>query len=417
MIYSTHESTVHLIQRESNVTDQTGNPEPDAIQPFRIAISDADLADLNDRLTRPRFPQQLPGAGWQRGVPVDYLRGLVDAWRSDFDWRAQEAKLNAFPQFTTVIDGQTIHFLHVQSPEPNALPLILTHGYPSSFAEYVNLIGPLTDPRAHGGDPADAFHLVIPSLPGFGFSNPVNDAGWELTRTALAWAVLMQRLGYERYVAGGSDIGAGVSDTLSQNAPENVIALHICTDPTGVALIGPPLEVPAEGTPEYAALSPRQRERLAWLLEMQNEGKGYLAIQSTKPQTLAYALADSPAGQLAWIVEKFEAWTNPAVGLPEDAVGLDDLLTNVTLYWFTGSGATAANFIYESSHADRDWSASTPAPIGFAVFNTDDSIRQMLNPDGAHPHWSEFDRGGHFPALEAPDLYIDDLRTFFRGMR
>jgi pimeloyl-ACP methyl ester carboxylesterase len=274
--------------------------------------------------------------------------------------------------------------------------------------------------------------LVIPSLPGFDFSQPVQDAGWETTRTARAWAELMHRLGYDRYAAGGGDIGAGVSDTLSQNAPEHVIGLHICTDPTGVALIGPPLEPPVEDSPEYAALSPRQRKHLAWLVELQNEGKGYLAIQSTKPQTLAYALVDSPAGQLAWIVEKFEAWTNPAA-LPEDAVDRDDLLTNVSLYWFTGSGATAGNFIYESSHAVRDWSetsprwgeggaqrrerAQTPAPIGFAVFNADDSIRQMLNPDGALPHWSEFTRGGHFPAMKAPDLYIEDIRAYFRGFR
>jgi pimeloyl-ACP methyl ester carboxylesterase len=400
---------------ELTVTDQTRNSDASAVQPFRIVISDADLADLNDRLARTRLPQQLPGTGWSRGVPSDYLQNIVDYWRTGFDWRAQEAKLNAFPQFTTTIDGQKIHFLHVQSPEPDALPLILTHGYPSSFVEFVNLIGPLTDPRAHGGIPADAFHLVLPSLPGYGFSHPVQDAGWETTRTARAWAELMRKLGYDRYGVGGSDIGAGVSDTLSQNAPEHVVALHICTDPTAVALLGPPIEAPTDG--EMDALSPQQRERLAWLRELQTEGKGYLAIQSTKPQTLAYALADSPAGQLAWIVEKFEVWTNPVATLPEDAVDRDDLLTNVSLYWFTGSGATAANFIYESMHAEREWGATSPAPMGFAVFNADDSVRQMLNPNNALPHWSEFERGGHFPAMEAPDLLIADLRTFFREIR
>src|SRR5215211_663582 len=255
------------------MSDQNRNPAPNDLQPFRIDIPQADLADLDDRLANTRLPQQLPGTGWSRGVPRDYLQNLLDYWRTGFDWESQEAKLNAFPQFTTVIDGQTIHFLHVPSPEPDALPLILTHGYPSSFVEYVNLIGPLTDPRAHGGDPADAFHLVIPSLPGFGFSQPIADAGWELTRTARAWAELMRRLGYDRYVAGGSDIGAGVSDSLSQNVPKHVVALHICTDPTGVALIGPPIDAPAEDSPEYATLSQHQREHLAWLLELQNEGK------------------------------------------------------------------------------------------------------------------------------------------------
>lgn len=395
------------------MTEQTRNTDLDAIQPFRIAIPQTDLDDFNNRLTRTRWTEPLPGTGWSRGVPLDYMRNLLDTWRTRFDWRAQEAKLNAFPQFTTTIDGQTIHFLHVQSPEPDALPLILTHGYPSSFVEFVNLIGPLTDPRAHGGDPADAFHLVVPSLPGFGFSHPVVNAGWEATRTARAWAELMRRLGYDRYAAGGSDIGAGVSDLLSQHDAEHVAGVHICTDPTAVALLGPPIEALAEG--EMA--SPRQRERNAWLRELQNEGKGYLAIQSTRPQTLAYALADSPAGQLAWIVEKFKEWTYPAAALPEDAVALEDLLTNVSIYWFTGSGPTAANFIYEATHGEREWGAPSPAPMGFAVFNADESVRKFVDQEGAHKHWSEFERGGHFPAMEAPDLLIADLRTFFRELR
>jgi pimeloyl-ACP methyl ester carboxylesterase len=380
------------------------------IQPFRIAIPQADLDDLRDRLARTRWPDELPGAGWGRGVPLDYLKDLTGYWRDGYDWRAQEARLNQLPQFTTVIDGQTIHFLHVRSPEPGALPLVVTHGYPSSVAEFLEVIGPLSDPRARGGDPADAFHLVVPSLPGFGFSTPLRAAGWESGRTARAWVELMHRLGYPRYGAHGGDIGAGVSGDLSGLDPDGVVGAHVNTDPTGLALLD---LLPAEldGLSEAEAASHRR-----WR-DYGAEGKGYLQIQGTRPQTLAYGLTDSPVAQLAWIVEKVKEWTDPAAELPEDAVDRDQLLTNVSLYWFTRSGASAATFLYEAAHATREWGAPSPAPTGFAVFGEGSLMRRALDPDHKVEHWSEFDRGGHFPAMEVPDLLVGDIRAFFRRFR
>ncbi len=385
--------------------------DTDTIREFRLDVPQADLDDLRDRLARVRWPAQLPGNGWERGVPVDYLRGLAEHWRTGYDWRQHEARLNELPQFTTDIDGQIVHFLHVRSPEPDALPLVVTHGYPSAVVEMLGLVGPLTDPRAHGGDPADAFHLVVPSLPGFGLSTPLGDAGWELTRTSTAWVELMARLGYDRYGAHGSDIGAGVAGGLGIHDPERVVGAHVTTDPTALALIGGMLP------DESDDMSDEQKGRLAVYRQWEADGRGYLQIQSTRPQTLAYGLADSPVAQLAWIVEKFQEWTNPAAALPEDAVDLDQLLTIVSLYWFTGTGPTAANFIYEASHAERDWSAVSPAPTGMAVFAADDLLRYVLNPGGQIEHWSEFSEGGHFPAMEVPDLLVGDIRAFFRPLR
>ena len=385
-------------------------PGSTEIRPFQIQIPQADLDDLRERLARTRWPDELPGVGWSRGVPLDYLKQLVAYWADGFDWRAQEVRLNQFPQFTTTIGGQTIHFAHVRSPEPDALPLLVTHGYPSSIAEFLEIIGPLTDPRAHGGDPADAFHVVAPSLPGFGFSVPVREAGWESGRTAKAWVELMRRLGYQRYGAHGGDIGAGISGDLGALDPERVVGAHVNTDPTGLALLD---FLPAEldGLSEAEAAS-HQRLR-----EYGAGGKGYLQIQSTRPQTLAYGLTDSPAGQLAWIVEKFKEWTDPDKQLPDEAVDRDQLLTNVSVYWLTGSGASAAEFIYEAAHAVREWGAPSPAPTGFAVFGEGGLMRRVLDSEHKVEHWSEFDRGGHFPAMEVPDLLVGDVRAFFRGLR
>ena len=390
----------------------TGPERSDAsIRPFRIEVPETDLDDLRERLARTRWPDEMPGVGWSRGVPLGYLKELAEYWRTDYDWRANEARLNGFPQFTTVIDGQVIHFLHVRSPEPDALPLVMTHGYPSSIAEFAGLIGPLTDPRGHGGDPADAFHVVIPSLPGFGFSSPVAETGWELARTAKAWVELMRRLGYERYGAHGGDVGAGVSGDLGIHDPDRVVGAHVTTDPTALALIGGMLPDEAEDMTES------QKDRLRELRGWEADGRGYLQIQTTRPQTLAYGLNDSPAYQLAWIVEKFKEWTSPAAELPEDAVDRDQMLTNVSIYWFTGTGTSAARFIYEAAHAERDWGAMSPAPAGMAVFAADDLLERVLNGDGHIEHWSQFESGGHFPAMEVPDLLVGDIRKFFRDLR
>jgi epoxide hydrolase len=380
--------------------------EATEIRPFRIDISQADLDDLNDRLARTRWPDELPGVGWSRGVPLSYLQELTAAWRDDYDWRRREAELNQLPQFTTTIDGQRIHFLHVRSPEPDALPLLITHGYPSSVVEFLRLIGPLTNPRAHGADPADAFHVVAPSLPGFGFSTPVQQPGWEVARTAGAFAELMGRLGYARYGAHGGDIGAGVAGILGATRQDQVVGTHTTADARSVALAGVYFPIPAD-------LAEADRARVEERQRLWAEAKGYLDLQSTRPQTLAYALTDSPVGQLAWIAEKFEEWT-------DGAADRDQLLTNVSVYWFTRSGASAARFIYEGAHSGPDWGgapAAAPAPQGLALFGGDDLLRRVMDPEHRIGHWSEFDRGGHFPAIEVPDLLAADLRAFFRGLR
>jgi epoxide hydrolase len=390
------------------------------IRPYRIDIPQSDLTDLHNRLGRTRWSGDLPGvAGWDRGVPTDYLKGLAAYWEAGFDWRAQEARLNQLPQYATDIDGQSIHFVHVRSAEPDAVPLMLTHGWPSSFVEFLDVIGPLTDPRAHGGDQGDAFHVVIPSLPGFGFSTPLSGAGWgNLFRVAGAWAEVMSRLGYERFAAHGSDVGAGVTGMLSVLAPHRLLGAHTA-GPTPYPF-GPPLDT--------AGLSDADRARAERFNEYQRDGLGYLHLQSTRPQTLAHLLTDSPVGQLAWIAEKFREWTDPAAALPEEAVDRDLLLTNASIYWFTRSGASSAHITYEGMQAFRqfveehggdggDPTAGLGVPTGVAVFAADLSIRSVVDPSGTIAHWSEYDRGGHFPAMEAPELLVVDIRSFFAGLR
>jgi pimeloyl-ACP methyl ester carboxylesterase len=385
-----------------------GNPDTE-IRPFRIDIPQAELDDLRQRLADTRWPDELAGLGWSRGVPLGFLKTVAEHWRESYDWRAAEARLNRFPQFTTDIDGQTIHFLHVRSPEPDALPLVLTHGYPSSVAEFLNIIGPLADPRGRGGDPADAFHVVAPSLPGYGFSTPLSAPGWEVARTCRAWVELMHRLGYERYVAQGGDIGGGVAGDLSKVDPDGVLAAHVTTDAGALALIGGMLPEKMEGLPDDEAA------HLERLRAYEAEGRAYLQLSTTRPQTLAYLLTDSPVAQLAWIVEKFHEWTD--LGDGGGSVSLDQVLTTISIYWFTRTGPSAAQFIYAAFHSEHDWSPP-PAPIGFAAFsNTDGLLRRVLDAGGHIQHWSDFDRGGHFPAIEAPDLLVEDVRRFFRTFR
>lgn len=382
------------------------------LRPFRVAIEQPDLEDLRERLARTRWPDEPPGVGWTRGVPLAYMRQLAEYWGTTYDWRQHEAVLNDVPQFTTSIDGQIIHFLHVRSPEPHALPLMLIHSWPGSPVEFARMIGPLSDPRAHGGDPADAFHVVVPSIPGFGFSVPVTETGWTTGRIARAFAELMRRLGYERYGTHGGDIGAGIAGGLGSSDPDHMVGIHVATDPpTAVTFAmwsGDPAENPG--------LSPEEKERVQQLKESSTDDEGYLRIQSTRPQTIGYALTDSPVGQLAWITEKFKAWTDPSAELPEDAVDRDQLLTNVSLYWFTRSGASAAHSLYESMHA-QEWGEPGPAPMGFAVFGADPIARILMDPEDKIEHWSEFERGGHFPAMEVPELLVEDLRLFFGRYR
>ncbi len=394
------------------------NPTTHEIEEFRVSIPQADLDDLADRLARTRWPSSLPGAawdrgapgaGWERGVPVGYLRELVEYWRDGFDWRAQEARLNSYPQYTTRIDGQKIHFLHVKSPEPDATPLLLLHGWPGSVVEFTRVIGPLSDPRSHGDGSAPAFDLVIPSLPGFGFSGPVTEPGWGSRRIAGALAELMARLGYERYGAQGGDFGAFVAPDLGRVDPGHVIGVHVNAATMGFIPFG---DIPEQ---DLATFSPAEKERAQRLQGFLAEGNGYFQIQATRPQTLSYGLTDSPAGQLAWIVEKFKEWTNTGHALPEDAIPRDEILADVSVYWFTGTAGSTANLYYESMHSG-DWPTPSPVPTGVAVFAEDIAIRRYADRANNIVHWSDFDTGGHFAALETPDLLIQDVRTFFASL-
>jgi epoxide hydrolase len=374
------------------------------ISPYRIDIPQGALDDLRDRLGRTRWPDELPGVGWDLGVPLDYLKGLAEYWATAYDWRSQEAALNEFAQFTTIIDGQNVHFLHVRSPEPAALPLLITHGWPGSVAEFLDIIGPLVDPAAHGGDPADAFHVIAPSIPGFGFSGPTHEIGWNTVRVTRAWVELMRRLGYERYGAQGGDTGALVSPELGRIDPEHVAGIHVnnlLTFPSG----------------QLDDLSDADQGRLKLMQRWQNEMAGYASIQSTRPQTLAYALTDSPAGQLAWIVEKFKEWTDPDARLPEDAVDRDRLLTDVSIYWLTATAGSSARLYYEGAKSWGQPSEPSAVPTGVAVFPMDITIRSIAESQHNIVHWTEFDRGGHFAAMEAPDLLVADIREFFRPLR
>jgi pimeloyl-ACP methyl ester carboxylesterase len=369
----------------------------DEIRPSRIAIPQADLDDLRDRLARTRWPDELPGVGWDYGVAVGYVKDLTTYWRSGYDWRAWEASLNAYPQFTTTIGGQNIHFLHVRSPEPGALPLILTHGWPGSVVEFLKVIDSLSDPRSHGGDPADAFHLVIPSLPGFGFSGPTNEKGWNRYRIAKAWAELMRRLGYDRYGAHGNDAGSFVSPEVGRIDPEHVAGVHV----TQI------YSFPSGDPTELADLTLEDRRALEMLQWFSENKMAFNQLQSTQPQTLAFALLDSPVGQLAWNAQLFG-----------DAVDADFILTNVMLYWLTGTAASSARLYYEDAHTDHPTQPTT-TPTGVAAFANDFSgIRRFAERDHKHiVHWSTFDLGGHYAAHQVPDLLIGDIRAFFRRFR
>jgi epoxide hydrolase len=368
----------------------------DSMQPFRIEIPQADVEYLHDRLAHARWPGELPGVDWARGVPLGYLKELAGYWRAHYDWRAAEARLNQYPQFTTEIDGQRIHFLHVRSGQPGARPLLITHGFPSSVAEFLHLIEPLVNPAA-----GQAFHVVAPSLPGYAFSTPLRAAGWTMGRTARAWAELMRRLGYQRYGLHGGDIGAGVSGMVAGLDGDHVTGVHVATDPLTAAAAAtflPGIAGHLDGS------DPVDKLILDRMDAFTKEGSGYLAIQNSRPQTIGYGLADSPLLQLAWIAEKVHEWTD----LPVDR---DQLLTTVSLYWFTGSGATAAHTLYEQAHS-CDWGAPPAVPQGFAVFGADETARKLV-PAPAGAHWSEFPRGRHFPAMEAPAQLAADLQAFF----
>ncbi|MEV0565433.1 epoxide hydrolase family protein [Dactylosporangium sp. NPDC050588] len=384
------------------------------MRPFQVDIPESELDDLRGRLAATRWPDAGPGPGWSRGVPLAYLQELAEYWRTGFDWRAAEAKLNAHPQFVTEIDGATVHFIHVRSRHAGATPIILTHGWPGSVLEFLDLIGPLTDPEAHGGTAEDAFHVVIPTIPGFGFSGPTGQPGWSVTRVARAWADLMRSLGYDQYIAQGGDWGKVISLQLGLADAEHAAGVHI-----NMLVTFPP--DPAA----VASLDAGDLERLGHGAHFAEDGIGWQKIQSTRPQTLAYALTDSPVGQLAWIVEKFYEWTG-AVERPEEVIDRDTILSIVTLYWLTATAGSSAQIYYETTPTTGDFVATwggpwnLAMPVAVAVFPHDATRPIKTFAEKALPtltQWTEHPDGGHFAALEQPEALVADIRTFARTLR
>lgn len=379
------------------------------IEPFHVNIPQTALDDLASRLAHTRWPDELADVGWQYGVPSRYVRRLVDYWRTGYDWRTWEAKLNTHPQFRTEIDGQNIHFLHVRSPEPDALPLILTHGWPGSVFEFLNVIEPLSNPRAYGGDPGDAFHLVIPSLPGFGFSGATHEPGWNPERIARAWVALMNGLGYARYGAVGNDWGSIISPLLGRFAPDQVVGTHV------TQLFLSPFENPAE----IEDPTPDERAAIASLEWFHQNMSAYDTLQAQQPQTAAFALADSPVGLLAWLCQIYR-----------EGEGIDDdfVLTNACVYWFTETIASSMRIYYENArmHAARMHAQSQQqpepisTPLALAMFRDDGRAFRRLA-DRMYKNivqWSLYeDGGGHYAAHQVPDLWMNDVRRFFGALR
>ena len=377
------------------------------IERFEIDVDDSVLEDLRGRLERTRFPDQIEGTGWEYGIPVDYLRELVAYWRDEYDWRSQEARLNDFSHFRTRIDDQSIHFIHARSAHAGALPLLLVHGWPGSVVEFLDVIPRLTEPEAHGGEPADAFHVVAPSLPGYSFSEPTHTRGWDPWRIARAFTDLMRRLGYDRYGAQGGDWGAQVTTRMAALDPEHCVALH--------------LNMPIADRPEdEVPLTEDEKADLAAMSHFRREESGYAMEQSTKPQTLGVALNDSPVGLLAWIVEKFRTWSD-CDGHPESAFTRDQLITNVMTYWATQTITSSARLYWELQHAGSD--ARPPefvkVPTGIARYPKEPIRLPRAWAERRYnvTHWTQMPRGGHFAAMEQPALFVDDLRTFFRKVR
>jgi pimeloyl-ACP methyl ester carboxylesterase len=376
----------------------------DAIRPFRIAVDDAALADLRQRLRATRWPDAETVDDWSQGAPLAWIRDMCAYWADGYDWRAREARLNRFAQFMTTIDGLDIHFIHQRSPHAGARPLLITHGWPGSVVEFHKVIEPLVDPVAHGGSAADAFHVVCPSLPGFGFSGKPQRAGWGVERIAAAWAELMARLGYERYFAQGGDWGSAVTREIGVSQSAHCEAIHVT-----LAMGSRPTTQGEPDADEQLALAGAKHYR-RW-------DSGYSKQQSTRPQTLAYGLADSPAGQAGWILEKFWAWTD-CDGHPEKVLTRDELLDNVMLYWVTNSAASSARLYWESFGKAR--AGRVGVPVGVAVYPKEivAPVRAWMRDE--YPdirHFVRMPRGGHFAAFEQPQLFVDDVRAYFRLFR
>ena len=381
------------------------------VEPFTISVSDAQIADLRRRLADTRWPDQLPGTGWDYGCDLAWLRDLASYWADGFDWRAAEARLNSMDQVVTTIDGQRIHAIHQRSPEPDALPLLISHGWPGSVVEFLGVIGPLADPAAHGGDPADAFHVIAPSLPGYGWSGPTTERGWGVGRTAMAFVELADRLGYVRYGVQGGDWGSMVSRQVAAAAPDRVVGCHV-----NMFAGGPPGH--DDDFDDVTMTEQRLMDRGTWYMA---EDNGYFRIQETRPQTLGTGLNDSPAGLLSWIGEKFHGWVDHD-GDPLDVVDRDQVLANVSTYWFTGTINSSTRMYFETMKAlaRGEVLAEDPeVPLGVSAFPAELFMSRRRWVEATHnvTFWREHDRGGHFAAMESPEALVADVREFFRGLR
>ena len=375
------------------------------IIPFEISTSDQELEDLRRRLRATRWPDKETVDDWSQGIPLAYVEEVCEYWASSYDWRKAEAKLNGYDQFKTEIDGVDIHFLHIRSPEPTAMPLVITHGWPGSIVEFHKVIAPFADPAAHGGDASDAFHLVLPTMPGYGYSGKPTEAGWSVEKIADAWSVLMQRLGYDWYGAQGGDWGSAVTTALGIQDPEHCHGIHI-----NMVFAAPDPDT-------MDSLTEREKQAMASMKHYQDWDSGYSKQQSTRPQTLGYGLADSPAGQAAWILEKFWAWTD-CDGHPENVLSRDEMLDNVMMYWLTNSAASSARLYWESFGSGR--ADEVKVPTGCSIFPKEifsASRRWAAKRYTNIVHWNELDRGGHFAAFEQPELFVKEVRDCFRQVR
>jgi epoxide hydrolase len=383
-------------------------PAAEAVSPFSISLPQTAIDDLRHRLDSTRYPERETVGDWTQGVPLDKARALIAYWRDRYDWRRFEARANSFPHFRTRIDGLGIHFIHARSSHINAMPIVFTHGWPGSFVEFLEVIGPLTEPTRFGWNANDAFHVVIPSLPGFAFSDKPSETGWEVERIAKAWVTLMQRLGYERWVAQGGDWGSGVTHALARLRPPGLIAAHVNW----------PFVFPSKLPENPTPAEKRAFERAAWF---QGEQSGYFREQATRPQTIGYALADSAAGQALWIYEKFQAWTDNR-GNPEDALSIDAMLDDISLYWFTNTAASSARIYWENTQSGR---ASLSAgrielPMAASIFPREIFCPPKEWAEALWPnlfYWNELDKGGHFAAFEQPKLFVEEMRNAFKSRR
>ncbi|MBD9453285.1 epoxide hydrolase [Rhizobium sp. RHZ02] len=388
------------------------------IRPFKAEVPEAELIDLRRRLAATRWPDGETVTDRSQGVQPEKLRGLVEYWQTGYDWRNAERRLNAFPQFLTNIDGLDIHFIHVRSPHENALPLIMTHGWPGSVFELLNVIGPLTDPTTHGGKAEDAFHLVLPSIPGFGFSEKPNTTGWNPQRIASAWDVLMKRLGYKSYVSQGGDWGAIISDALGRRAPEGLLGIHVNRIERGTTFPPDAAQALKNGAPAPATLSPDEKKIFDDARDFLNNGFGYAAIMNTRPETVGYGIADSPVGLAAWLYDKIADWVFTR-GEPEKALTKDMILDNITLYWLTNTGPSSGRIYWENTVSGAKLTA-IQVPVGVTVFPGEvyKPPKEWLS--RAYPklvYYNRASKGGHFAAWEEPKLFSEEIRAAFRSLR